>query len=197
MGNFTTVPDVVVGQNFPPSLWESAIMNNLNLGVTRQLADTTLGGATATIAFSSIPATFAHLLLVGQGRGDTAATATNLNLRLNGDSATNYSTQQVQGSSATASAAVTTAQTSAGIASMAAASATAGVFSPVFAFLPNYAGTVAQKDLLALDLFIGTPVVQLIGGHWASTSAINSITLLPGAGNFIAGTRFTLYGLPA
>ena len=35
------------------------------------------------------------------------------------------------------------------------------------------------------------------GGEWRSTAAINRVTVFPATGNFIAGTRLTIYGMGA
>jgi hypothetical protein len=199
--NFNVVPDVVTGQSFPPSLWESAIMNNLNLGVVRPLGDTTLLAPAATIAFASIPGTFASLLLIGTGRGDTSAANTTLNLRLNGDSAANYASQYIQGNAATASAVEAASASSIAIGAIAAATATASHVGSIAIVIPQYAGTTFFKQAfsfgtLTAALTTGNMYAMVRGGVWANTAAVTSITLLPAAGNFIAGTRFTLYGLP-
>jgi hypothetical protein len=202
MGNFTTVPDVDTGQSFPPSLWESAIMNNFNLGVCRQLGDTTLGAPAATVAFASIPATFAHLLVVLSARGDTAATNTSVSLRLNGDTTAAYASQYIQGNAATASAVEAASATSLTLAAIAAATATAGHTGGAAILVPQYAGTTFFKQAVAFGvltqaLTTGNMYAMLRSGVWANAAAVNSLTFLPAAGNFIAGSRFTLYGLPA
>jgi len=198
MGNFTTVPDVVVDQSFPPSLWESAIMNNLNLGVCRQLADHTCVGAEASIDFSSLPATFAHLLVFILARGDIAATQTSLNLQFNGDSGHYDWFSGLSGGSGSASAA-----TSGQIGFMSGSTAPANKFSPYVLWIPHYAQASTQKGVQTLGFNTpGTgganvdPYVNSI--MWtAAAAAINEITFLPGSGNFVANSRFTVYGLPA
>jgi hypothetical protein len=37
--------------------------------------------------------------------------------------------------------------------------------------------------------------IAVVGGSWSNTAAINRITLFPGAGNWIAASRLTIYGL--
>lgn len=200
MGNFTTVPDVIVGQNFPPSLWESAIMNNLNLGVARQLGDTSLGGPAATVAFGSIPVTFAHLLLIWEARTDVAATTDTLVAQYNGNSGT-YAYQQLHAASTTLTGSQSSGQTNFTLGTIAGASATATQFGVGFQLIPNYAltGGVVQKHGIGMGgVWAAAGFLDLIVGQLASTGAITSITLKPGAGsNLVANSRFSLYGLPA
>ena len=58
------------------------------------IATQTLGSATASITFSSIPSTYTDLRIVFSGTG---ATVLNLKVRFNGDSASNYSQTNLQG----------------------------------------------------------------------------------------------------
>jgi hypothetical protein len=68
------------------------------------LSDTTLGVSAASIDISSLPTTYAHLLLVGQLRSDTAAASTTALLRFNGDTGANYNGETLQGLTASATA---------------------------------------------------------------------------------------------
>ena len=194
MSNFTTVPDVTVGQSFPPSLWESAIMNNLNLGVCRQLADLTLTGSQSSIDFTSLPATFAHLMIRVLARGDTAATTVGMNVRFNGDTSTNYDDgSQSIGSS----------QTSGFVGNISGANAQANSFGSYSLWIPHYAQATSFKNLISLGFHAtasggGNIVNWSQGVIWKlAPVAINEVTLLPGSGNFVAGSRASIYGLPA
>jgi hypothetical protein len=40
-------------------------------------------------------------------------------------------------------------------------------------------------------------VVEMMAARWASTSAIATVKLYPGAGNFVTGSTFALYGVSA
>src|SRR5437879_836374 len=101
---YTALPTKNPGDLLTSTLWNTYLQGNADSGFRRMLADTTLGVAAATIDFLSIPATFAHLLLELYGRGDTALTAANVNIRFNGDSAANYHWQNLDGGGATAQA---------------------------------------------------------------------------------------------
>lgn len=166
------------------------------------LSDTTAGGAVANIDISGIVATYAHLLISVYARSDTAATSTTLLLRFNGDSAANYDWQQLTGSAAAAGAAESFAASGAFVGNMPANTAGANLFSATEIFIPNYAGAVNNKQSVAINSSkIGTASgnfgVNALGGAWRSNAAINRVTLLPGAGNLVAGTRVTIYGFGA
>jgi hypothetical protein len=60
--------------------------------------------------------------------------------------------------------------------------------------IPNYAGTVFDKSLIAFTQGDQTAVMSV--GGWSSTAAITQIQFLLGsAGNFVVGSTFSLYGM--
>jgi hypothetical protein len=67
--------------------------------------------------------------------------------------------------------------------------------------IPNYTGTVFDKAFASKGSSTYTTTTQgqqvnIVSGHWrGGTAAINRITILPDAGNFITGSRLTIYGL--
>jgi hypothetical protein len=166
-----------------------------------KLDEQILSGAAASVTFSAISASYRHLQIRAQCRSDTVAVVTDLRVRFNGDTAANYYSQASYGQAAATGAAEGLAQTFVGVSDMSAASAPAGHAGAFAIELENYAATVFYKQFTAQsnDSY-GTATAQMIirnvGGRWQSTAAINSVTLFPAAGNFIAGSTFTLYGLP-
>lgn len=194
MGNFTTVPDVAVNQSFPPSLWESAIMNNLNLGVCRQLADTTVAGSSvANITFASIPATFAHLMMIVYARDTSAGTThDDLLLQFNANVGSNYDEACGGGS---------TGQTSMQIGFVDSGAAAANRFLGTLIFIPHYADTNNHKivmNAISGGWFTTASNISASGvGRWVNTSAITQILIKSSSGNLDIGSRATLYGLPA
>lgn len=168
-----------------------------------KLAESVLSGTAASIDFTSIPATYRHLLLICHGRGDNASVAVNTTVTFNGDTGSNYDLQMVNGIAAAASAAELFGQTGLAISSFPAASASAGRAGSAVIFFPHYANATLAKTAIVLMGYItgtttGTGVVTLRIGVWrTSNAAINQITLTLSAGNYIAGSCFTLYGWPA
>jgi hypothetical protein len=160
--------------------------------------DSTLGSAQASFDLSSIPSSYGALIIALYARGDTAASATGVNLRFNNDSAANYDFQTVAGSAATASSGETFASTSASIGNMPAATAVGNLFSDVDVVIPHYAGSTNNKVLFSMtarktSTTTGTMQVSDISAFWRSNAAINRVTILPAAGNFVAGSRCTIY----
>jgi hypothetical protein len=69
------------------------------------LATVTLGSASASVTFSSIPATYRDLIVVFAGAATASATAF---IRLNGDTGSNYSSVMARGNGSNAASASTT-----------------------------------------------------------------------------------------
>lgn len=166
------------------------------------IAETTLGVATASITFSSIPATYSHLVCVVAGRMDSAGVSVDDMLaRFNADTGANYDRTLWQADGTT-----TTQQSATGTTALK-PFALPGPLAPspgfgggVF-FIPGYAGTVGQKFIIAIGGNKGGNATNNINatlgiGFWRSTTAISTLTLLSSAaGNFVAGTKATLYGM--
>lgn len=166
--------------------------------------DTTLGSAAATIDVTGIVAVYAHLMIEVYGRGDTAATATNLTMRFNNDSAANYDYQLTVVAGAVTSPAEVFGATSLYCGAIPANTAGANLLSQNRIEIAHYAGATNNKTaLVQFGYKIGTTAaasnvnVGAVGGFWRSSAAINRITLLPAAGNFVAGTRVTIYAMGA
>lgn len=197
---YTAPATVVAGTIYTPTMYNTYLQNNADSGYARMLADTTLGVASASIDFTSIPQTFAHLMVEMYLRGDTAATTTTYSLRFNADSGANYDVQSLQGAAAVASAAETFAATGVSF-TIPAGTATANVLGRTRVDISHYAGSANNKIFEAANVYkFGTAssqlAVQVVGGFWRSNAAINRITLATAAGNFAAGSRVTIYGLP-
>ena len=181
-------------------LWDGAAYQTIYPGYNK-LGESILGSPAASVTFSSISSAYSSLRILAVCRSDTAATATTFNVRFNGDTGANYGVQSAFGQAASTGAAENLGATSITIPDMAAASATANHPGSFALDIPGYVGTTFVKLLEGVGtLSLGTATSQLIcrkiSGRWGSTAAINSVTLLPGAGNFITGSRFYLFGLP-
>lgn len=160
-----------------------------------KLAETVLGATAASIDFTSIPATYRHLLLAITIRKTTADGS--YTVRLNNDSGANYTLQQVSGSAAAATAVESLAATSWGFGGI---PSTANYVSNALVIFPDYAGslykTFVQLGTKIVGVSTGNLVMAARGGIWLNTAAINRITLTPDANNFDVGSTVTIYGLP-
>jgi hypothetical protein len=172
--------------------------------------DSRYPAATAQITFLNtsnsgtnlLPTGFRHLEIQWMARGDTASTTTTLGLRFNNDGAANYDNEFIGGSAAAISASESLGAASLLVGDCTAATATAGFAGGGRIFIPLYGGTVFNKVAMG-DYFLGfdnattDQFSRQRKGKWRTTAtAITRIDLIPGAGNFIAGSLFSLWGLP-
>ena len=172
-------------------------------GAVTQIAQTVLGSAAASIAFSSIPGTYEDLRIVMVGRGDAAVVATAVGARFNADSGVNYQYVRLRGENTAASSTDDATETAAWIGYVLGASddvaSRAGVLESL---VPGYARTDWRKVALSRSGYYladgGTNIRTAVEfmAFWDSTAAITQIDLVPmSGGNFLAGTVATLYGV--
>jgi hypothetical protein len=158
------------------------------------IATQTLSSASATVTFSSIPATYTDLVLVYAPLGSTN-TVTH-SMRINADSATNYSLTGLRGDGASASSYRNSNQTSIVMYPNDYDNTTIpGVFTVNF---QNYANATTFKTILwRAGLSAGGQGVSAQVALWRKTpEAITSI-VLTSTGNFAIGSTFSLYGILA
>lgn len=155
------------------------------------------GAATAT--FSSLGA-FTHLELKWSARSDAVATSVVLNINFNGDTGSNYDRENTSAAAAVLAAGESLGQTTMQIGSVTAASGTAGMVGTGTLTIYDYRGTTFQKQATALSCLrrattSGNTLLQSHALGWRDTSAITSIVLTLGSGNFVSGSKLSLYGL--
>ena len=151
------------------------------------IASITLGAATSSVTFSSIPQTYTDLVCVINGK--TTADA-NITVQFNSDTATNYSGTFLYGNGSTATSARQSSVASIGAGGISSASQEQGTN---IIQIMNYANTTTNKTLLARAN--NSAFVQLRVGLYRSTSAITSCTLNADGTTFMTGTTFNLYGI--
>lgn len=160
-------------------------------------------GSVSSIDFTSIPATYTDLMLVCSLRSDrNAGTNTNIFIKINDLTTSIYNMVQLDGDGTSAtsdkatSAAPTTTQAAAGVASQ--ATMTASTFGNTSFYFPNYAGS-SNKSISADSVSENnatTAFTRLGAGLVATTDAINKITLLPTATfNWVQYSTAYLYGI--
>jgi hypothetical protein len=157
------------------------------------IATQTLGSATASVTFSSIPGTYTDLVLVTNVKGISGTT--DLVCRLNGDTGTNYSwtALSADGSSVYSE---RVSNFSRGFLEYVAYIGSALNANSITSFM-NYANTTTNKTFLSRgnNASFGTGAVV---NMWRSTSAITSILVyLDNSTNLDTGSTFTLYGIKA
>jgi hypothetical protein len=168
-------------------------------------ADVTGAGNPTVLSFTSIPATYKSLMIVGHARANTGAGSVQiLNMTLNADGGNNYGWNYVyylntsaptMGASAGAAALMS-------LAYITDAAATAAEHGSFLIWIPDYAGVATRKNVqsfFGLSYSAGASLLGLGNGRWTtSASAIATATLAIGGGlAFHADSKASLYGLPA
>jgi hypothetical protein len=188
-------------QGFPKS--RSLLAGNAYFQPTsyESIATTTVGsGGTATVTFSSIPATYKHLQIRMMAKDNRAGLfVSNAQIQFNSDTAANYTSHFLLGDGSTATSAGYTAQTEVFAARIPGASSAANTFGVAIVDIVDYANTSKYKTLRSLsgeDQNGSTwEQLYLISSLWLSTAAISSITLFPVGPLFSQYSSFALYGI--
>jgi hypothetical protein len=161
------------------------------------ISSNVLSSSAASVTFSAIPSTYTDLVLRWSARLDT--TSSEVDLRFNSDSATNYSSTRIVGNGATASSLrISSANNLRFFESANYSTDTANTFNSMEIYIPSY--TVSQNK--PFSSFVGTETnattAYLVAqaNLWSNTAAITSIVLDPiSSANFVAGSSFYLYGI--
>ncbi len=185
----------------------NTVLGSLSSGVAastssyESISSQTLASNTATVTFSSIPATYASLQLRYIARSTTTGSTVgdNIFINLNSDTGANYVYHQLLGDGATASANAGTAETKLNFQNaLPRNTVTASIFGVGVLDLLDYASTTKNKTA---RIFYGTDTnsaegkIYLASGLWINTAAVNSITLAPQSNSFLSGSTFALYGI--
>jgi hypothetical protein len=173
------------------------------------IAGSTLASSASIYTFSSIPQTFTHLQIRAFGRTDRPTyNVGSYSMTINGDTGNNYSRHYMRSVPASPGTSVDA----------------GGGASVSFIDLGQFAGSTATSGILGCGItdildytntnknttvrHIGgvetngaasgvAGFVQMSSGAWFNTNAVTSLSFYPieGASNFVAGTRFDLYGI--
>lgn len=158
---------------------------------------------TASVTFSSIPATFTHLQMRWIASPNTA-NSQDLLMRFNGDTAANYTTHMMYGQGSTAVTYNETSQTSLRVATAAGSTNLSGAFCAGVMDIADYVSTSKNKTFRALIGFdtnagsanIAYGGIQFQSGFWFKTpEAVNSISLTVSSGLVKEFSSFALYGV--
>jgi len=161
-----------------------------------KIATTTLGSASATVTFSSIPATYTDLMLIAKTSQDGSAAAT-LYVRFNSDTNQNYSFTRIFGDGSTAYSGREYNATAGGVAII--GNQTIDSAGTSIVNILNYANSTTYKTCISRGSDVASTYVSAYCTLWRSTSAITNIDLKFGStGGFVnarSGSTFTLYGI--
>jgi hypothetical protein len=154
------------------------------------LANITLGSATGTVSFSSIPSSHRDLIVVASVK-HTTSNGGYIAYRLNSDTGNNYSSVYFLGNGSSGFASGTSGESFGRFGNAGTANFESTIFN-----LFDYSATDKHKTALTRTNVVSLYTVAY-ATRWASTSAVNSITLSPDSGNFAVGSTFSLYGVIA
>lgn len=162
------------------------------------IASSTTSGV-STLTFSSIPSSYQHLQLRYNLVSSSSSMA--INIRVNGDTGSNYWWHILWGRGSTVGAGSSGSAVTSMLAYDNNVEGTVATYPNVGIIdIHDYASTTKNKTLRAFtgaDNNGGSPngMVQLISGNWNNSStAINSITIFA-SGSWTTGSTFALYGI--
>ena len=159
------------------------------------LANITLGSSAATVTFSSISQAYRDLVLVYDGRNNSANAG--IRVRINGDTAANYYWVSAWGDGSTTGSSASV--DSYLILSNGGASSLT-VNANFIMHLMDYSATDKHKSVLARENQPSGATyndTSMYAHRWASTSAITSLAISYTSGSIIAGSTLALYGIAA
>jgi len=160
------------------------------------IATVTVGsGGAATMAFTSIPATYTDLLVKRSARGTASGNNVDTKMTFNGVT-TAYTIRNVYGDG-TSAASFSDATTNYTGGETNGTSTTALTFDNAEIYIPNYAGStnksVNLNNVVENNATFGLNWLQ--ANLWSNVAAITSITFTPGSGNFAEFSTAYLYGI--
>ena len=169
-------------------------------GAYELISTTVLTTTAASVTFSSIPSTYKHLQIRTVTRTNFSDNfVMDMTGKINNDSNANYSQHFLNGNGTSVTSGANTNLTYLYLQSASpAANTTANSFGCMVMELLDYSSTSKNKTIRAMigaanpgSTYSG---VRLISNLWMSTAAVTSVQL-NGGGSFIAGSRFSLYGI--
>ena len=187
----------------PPTPWPVGGLAPVTAGGMIPIADIVLSSPQASIDIPSIPQIYSHLRLVTSLRSTQAAANDQALIRFNGDAGGNYAYQFLRGggSSATATENVSSPAFTY-IGQPAGANAPANAFDTSITDIIDYASTTKHKTSISNFTTRSTDVsgglqAAVATGFWKSLAAITQVTVYTANGQWVAGSRVTLYGVLA
>lgn len=171
-------------------------------GAAMELISTTiLGSTSSTISFTSVPQTYKHLeLRITAAVNANIQSSTTIRFRFNADTglSSKYAYHHLYGNGSSVPSDSTTSQSGAVLNGFGDTSV-ANIWGAGVISILDYTNTSKYKTLRGLIGTVNTTYYKRIGlasGLWQDTAAITDVTLTePNGYGWIAGSRFSLYGI--
>ena len=160
------------------------------------ITSTLLDANTPSVTFdvSSFAGVYKHLQIAYTAK-QTNSGSVGIYGRFNGDTAANYSWHYLAGNGSAVSSSALTSTTSMLVGS-AFGTSTANAFGAGVIDILDAFSTTKNKTVRSLE-GRATEWIALESSSWRNTASLTSITLFPDVYSFVAGSRFSLYGLTA
>jgi hypothetical protein len=165
------------------------------------IATTLLGSSATNITFSNIPSGYKHLQIRYIARSDYAGYADGIKFQFNADTGSNYSDHTLYGNGTAAGATADVSAAYIRTYQTAAANSVANAFGAGIIDILDYSNVYKYKTSRMLTGFDnnntgGGGEIDFTSGLWMNTASITSIKFMPtNATNFVANSRFSLYGI--
>ena len=170
---------------------------DVSFGSYDLLATEILTSAQASVTFSSLgtyASDYQHLQIRMTHRDSSASPADGF-VQLNGDTATNYSWHYLLGTGSSVVSGAGANASSMFVMQNANTAYSADIFAATVSDLLDPFETTKNKTIRTLTgVTGGTSRINLHSGNWRNTDSVTSIRIF-GQANFVAGSRFSLYGL--
>jgi hypothetical protein len=160
------------------------------------LETTTLTSNSSGITFTNVDAysDYTHLQIRYVARTNRSSSVDLLNLRLNSDSGSNYSSHSVKSDGSLVSNAYAS-ETNMRIGHLTAATAPSGTFAAGYINILDAFKTTKKKTVMSLTGVANPNEIVLSSGLWDNTSAVTTIAFGNLSALFLIGTRFSLIGI--
>ena len=156
-------------------------------------------GGSSTITFSSIPSTYKHLQLrmIARSTQTGSGNASNMVVKLNSDTGSNYTYHYLTGNGSSVSAAGAADRSAIYMTFPPKNSETSGIFGSGIIDILDYANTNKYKTLRTLNGYDanGSGEIYFESFLWRNTSAINEIVITSDLNNMAQYSSFALYGI--
>lgn len=158
------------------------------------IATSVLGASATSVFFGSIPSTYQHLEIRMVTKNSSDSGVNTCGIRFNEDAGSTYSSHRLYGDTNGVTADF---QQPTWMEVLSVGSQLPSIFSANVVSVLNYKSTSTFKTIRSLNGANASSSnrVSFYSGNWRNTAAINSLRIvLPGT-NFVAGSRFSLYGI--
>jgi hypothetical protein len=162
------------------------------------IATEILTSSQSSITFSNLgdyASTYKHLQIRLMARSSHSVGQEVIDLRFNSDSTSNYALHRLTGNGSNVSSAGVGNQFGAYAGLIPGSTATANAFGAAVTDILDPFSTTKNKTTRTMA---GQPAgneISMYSGAWFNLSSVTSITMLLSTGNFITGSRFSLYGI--